>query len=144
MERRENRKRRKWTLVGFLNVTGTISFCLTICAFVYGCVADGSRDSLTLYCAHDLPFVESLVAEFETETGIDVAIVADTEATKSLGLVRRIVAEKDAPQADVFWNNQLLGTLELAEQDLLAPLAVPNVQRIPDAHRGETWAGFGA
>ena len=102
-----------------------------------------SKKPLTLYCAHDLPFVEDLVREFERTHDVRVSVVADTEATKSLGLVRRIVAERDAPQADVFWNNQLLGTLELAEQGLLAPLDVPNAERFPGRHRGETWCGFG-
>ena len=101
------------------------------------------KPHLVLYCAHDLPFVESLVREFEEETHFRVLIVADTEATKSLGLVRRIVAEKSAPQADVFWNNQLLGTLELSEQGLLAPLRGPNADRFAGIHRGRDWVAFG-
>ena len=101
-------------------------------------------DDVVLYCAHDLPFVEGLIADYGAETGGRVTLVADTEATKSLGLVRRIVAEADDPRADVFWNNELLGTLDLAEQGLLAPLDVPNAGRFPDQHRGEHWAGFGA
>ena len=107
-----------------------------------GCTA-APRDTVTLYCAHDLPFVESLIAEYEAETGVTVNVVADTEATKSLGLVRRIVAEAAAPQADVFWNNQLLGTLDLANRGLLAPLDVSNAERFDEQHRGQTWAAFG-
>ena len=38
----------------------------------------------------------------------------DSEATKSLGLVNQLKNEKNAPHCDVFWNNELLGTMDLA------------------------------
>ena len=108
-----------------------------------GGLSFGRPNDLVLYCAHDLPFVEGLVAEYEAQTGVGVAIVADTEATKSLGLVRRIVAEAVAPQADVFWNNELLGTVELEDRGLLAPLTVAGAERFADSLRSPHWVAFG-
>jgi len=46
--------------------------------------------------------------EFTRRTSIGVDAVYDTEATKSLGLVERLIREADSPRADVFWNNELL------------------------------------
>jgi len=101
---------------------------------------------LTVYCAHDSIYAESILRDFTRQTGIPVAARYDTEATKSLGLTELLVREKDAPRCDVFWNNELLGTLDLQEQGILAPYRGPGWQRIPanfkdaDAH----WTGFAA
>ena len=101
---------------------------------------------LTVYCAHDSIYAESILRDFARQTGIPVAARYDTEATKSLGLTELLVREKDAPRCDVFWNNELLGTLDLQEKGILAPYRGPGWQRIPanfkdaDGH----WTGFAA
>ena len=101
---------------------------------------------LTVYCAHDAIYAESILRDFTRQTGIPVAARYDTEATKSLGLTELLVREKDAPRCDVFWNNELLGTLDLQEKGILTPYRGPGWQRIPanfkdaDGH----WAGFAA
>ena len=101
---------------------------------------------LTVYCAHDSIYAESILRDFTRQTGIPVAARYDTEATKSLGLTELLVREKDAPRCDVFWNNELLGTLDLQEKGILAPYRGPGWQRIPanfkdaDGH----WTGFAA
>ena len=67
----------------------------------------------------------------------------DVEATKTTGLVQRLIAEKDHPQADLFWNGELAQTLLLKEQGVLAPfppsVAIPAADRDPEGY----WAGFG-
>lgn len=110
-------------------------------------VSRPEADEVVVYCAHDLPFVEPLIAEFEEQTGINVTLVADTEASKSLGLTRRIEAERNRPAADVFWNNQLLGTIDLAKKGLFASHAdVEERSRFPEQFRDEAglWTAFGA
>lgn len=106
----------------------------------------GSSEGLVVYCAHDSVYSEKILREFTGRTGIPVRPVFDTEATKSLGLVERLIREKDAPRCDVFWNNQLLGTLALQERGILLPHRGPGWQRIPDAYKDPDgrWAGFGA
>lgn len=105
-----------------------------------------SPPRLTVYCAHDSIYAESILRDFTRQTGIPVSARYDTEATKSLGLTELLVREKDAPRCDVFWNNELLGTLDLQEKGILAPYRGPGWQRIPanfkdaDGH----WTGFAA
>ena len=101
---------------------------------------------LVVYCAHDSIYAEKILRDFAKRTGIPVAIRFDTEATKSLGLVELLVAEKDAPRCDVFWNNELLGTMDLAERGLLEPWKGAGWQRIPEKFRDADgrWTGFAA
>src|ERR1041385_6127911 len=80
-----------------------------------------SRTSLVVYCAHDSIYADQILRDFERQTGIPVAVRYDTEATKSLGLVELHLREKAHPPCDVFWKNELLGTLQLADEGLLLP-----------------------
>lgn len=102
--------------------------------------------ALVVYCAHDAIHAEKVLRDFEKRSGIPVAIRFDTEATKSLGLVELLLREKDAPRCDVFWNNELLGTLDLAESGLLESYRGPGHARIPAAFKdpGGLWTGFAA
>ena len=101
---------------------------------------------LVVYCAHDSIYSEKILRDFEKRTGIPVAIRFDTEATKSLGLVELLVQEKDAPRCDVFWNNELLGTMDLAERGILEPYQGAGWLRIPEKFRDAEgrWTGFAA
>ena len=103
-------------------------------------------DALVVYCAHDAEFADALFAEFRKRTGIAVAVRYDSEATKSLGLVERLIQEGEQPRCDVFWNNEQLGTADLDARGLLAAYRGPGWQRMPagakqaDGH----WTGFAA
>ncbi len=104
------------------------------------------NSAVVVYCAHDSVFADSILRDFEQKTGVKLAIKYDTEATKSLGLVELLLAEKDAPRCDLFWNNELLGTAELAERGLLAPYRGSGWERIPAQWKDPDgrWGGFGA
>lgn len=101
---------------------------------------------LVVYCAHDAIFSQAILDEFEQKIGIDVEVRMDSEATKSLGLVNLIVREANAPRCDVFWNNELLGTMELARRGLLEPYQGSGYERIPTRYRDQDghWCGFAA
>jgi hypothetical protein len=73
-----------------------------------------TREKLVVYCAHDAVFAEAILDDFEKQTGIPVVVKYDTEATKSLGLVEQIIQDGAKPRCDVFWNNEMLGTVDLA------------------------------
>jgi iron(III) transport system substrate-binding protein len=101
---------------------------------------------LVVYCSHDSVYSEEVLRAFETETGIPVEIRFDTEATKSLGLIELIIREAKAPRCDVFWNNELLGMMDLHARGLLEPYQGAGWERIPSAFKEPEghWAGFGA
>ncbi len=63
-----------------------------------------SGGTVVVYSSVDEVFAEPILKQFEEETGIQVALVPDTEETKSTGLLNRLIAEKGRPQADVFWS----------------------------------------
>ncbi len=77
--------------------------------------------SVVLYTSADDVFVARVIEAFETETGVRVELVGDTEATKTTGLVTRLLAEKDNPRCDVWWSSEPMGTLLLGESGVLAP-----------------------
>lgn len=105
-----------------------------------------ARNSVVVYCAHDAVFAAEILEKFEADTGISLAVKYDTEATKSLGLIELLAAEKEQPRCDVFWNNELLGMLELADSDILEPYRGPGWQRMPEQWKDSEarWAGFAA
>ncbi len=110
-----------------------------------GCGGD-EKPSLVVYCAHDAVYSKKILDRFEEETGIAVAAKFDTEATKSLALVEQLIDEKAHPRCDVFWNNELLGTLRLEEKGVLAKYKGDGYKRIPDRFKDPEghWTGFGA
>jgi iron(III) transport system substrate-binding protein len=119
--------------------------CLIIgVSFLPGC---GKQDSaVTVYVSHDRNLSEPILNQFYEQTGIEVRPVYDTEANKTTGLVNRLIAERDHPQADVFWNNELGRTLQLKVRGMLAPYSSPAADRRDGIYRDSdgTWTGFGA
>ncbi len=109
-------------------------------------VLSRSPSGLVVYCAHDAVYSARILNQFEEQTGIPVTVRFDSEATKSLGLVELLLRERERPRCDVFWNNELLGTVSLARQGLLAPHEGAGQDRIPAQFRDPQgyWTGFGA
>ena len=101
---------------------------------------------MVVYCSHDSTYSEAILQDFERETGIRVIVRFDTEATKSIGLINLLIAEQDNPQCDVFWNNEVLGTMRLQKLGLLQPYKGDGSERIPAKYKADdgSWAGFAA
>ena len=118
---------------------------LLLCFVAPGCNQRPPAD-LVIYCAHDAQHAEKIIRQFETQSGLNVDIRFDEEASKSLGLTNLLIAEKNAPRCDVFWNNQTLGTIRLMDDGVLEPYVSPNAARIPDQFKdpGGHWTGFAA
>ena len=107
----------------------------------------GEEADVVLYCAHDQVHAEPIVREFERRTGLKVAAEYDIEAHKTVGLVKRIEEEaKRRTRADVFWNNEIAHTVNLAEKGLLQPYDSPSAAGIPEEFRDQErrWTGFAA
>jgi iron(III) transport system substrate-binding protein len=102
--------------------------------------------SVTVYVSTDRVFSEPVLQEYERRSGVRVKPVYDTEETKSTGLANRLLAERNRPQADVFWSNEPVRTLVLKSRGLLAPYRSPSAQGIPAALVDPEgyWTGFSA
>jgi len=104
------------------------------------------RGVVVIYVAHDQDYSEPILKEFEKVTGIKVYATYDTEATKTVGLVNRLLAEKNNPLADVFWNNEPMRTIMLKNNNVLQPYCSPNAEDINEHYKDKNcyWTGFGA
>jgi iron(III) transport system substrate-binding protein len=103
-------------------------------------------NEVTVYVSTDRVFSEPILREFEAATAVKVNAVYDTEETKSTGLANRLLAEKNNPQADVFWSNEPIRTLVLKSRGVLAPYGSPGAEGIPEIFRDPEryWTGFSA
>jgi len=82
--------------------------------------SDGQR--VVLYTSADGEVADPILELFTRETGIRVESVRDTEATKTTGLVRRVLDERAHPKAQVFWSNEALAVARLEREGMLQPL----------------------
>jgi hypothetical protein len=112
-----------------------------IAASVLGCGRDSGTNSATseivLYSSIDEPYLTPLLKRFEQQTRIHVRVVTDTEATKSAGWPRKIEAEKDHPQADVYWGNEIFHTISLAERGSFRAVSSASAEDVPARWRGK-------
>ena len=121
--------------------------------FIAACVAavcfsakTEKQKEVVLYTALDQIFSEPIVKDFEQQTGIKVKVVYDTEAAKTTGLVNRLIAEKDNPNADVFWNNEIARSIVLKDKGILASYFSHSANDIPEQFKDKEgyWTGFAA
>ena len=108
--------------------------------------APNETRNVVVYVSHDEVFSEPILKDFEKETGISVRAVYDTEETKSTGAMNRLIAEKNNPQADVYWANEPVRAEVLRQQHIAAPYLSPNADGIPATFRDPQgyWTGFAA
>lgn len=124
-----------------------ISMVIFLLAILVSCNNDQANDNgeLVVYTSVDQNVSELIFDDFEKETGIIVKPVYDIEASKTTGLVNRLIAEKKNPQADVFWSSEIIMTLRLEEEGILQPYISENSLTIPDSYKDNEgyWTGFG-
>lgn len=58
---------------------------------------------LVIYCPHPLEFINPLVSEFESQTGIKVEVIAAGTGE----LLKRVESEQENPLGDIFWGGSL-------------------------------------
>jgi iron(III) transport system substrate-binding protein len=107
----------------------------------------GSRsDEVVVYTSVDDLYAKEIFAAFTKEAGIRVLPVFDTEESKTLGLVHRLIAETDHPQADVFWSGDCARSALLKKKGVLEPYRAPTAYAISPSWRDpdNAWTGFGA
>lgn len=119
-----------------------IALVVVICCT--GCPRSGPESRVVLYCAQDQEFAVPLLDEFQQRMGLSIAPKYDTEADKSVSLFQELMREKDRPRCDVFWNNEILSTIRLQKQGLLAGYDSPAARPYPAEAKAsdDTWHAF--
>lgn len=105
-----------------------------------------SADEVVVYTSVDQVFAEPILNDFARETGITVRPVFDTEETKSTGVVNRLIAEKENPQADVFWSGDPMRADLLKQRGLTTAYVSPVAADINSTFKDSAghWTGFSA
>jgi iron(III) transport system substrate-binding protein len=118
---------------------------IIVAAGTYMVLRQEKPREVVIYTSVDQIFSEPILDKFEEETGIKVKAVYDVEATKTTGLVNRLIAEKDNPLADVWWNGEIAQTILLKEEGVLTPYVSPDAASIPETYIDPKnyWTGFG-
>jgi iron(III) transport system substrate-binding protein len=129
-----------------LKIFGMVAIILAItAAAVLLAQPKEGRKTVVVYTSVDQFFSEPFFRAFENDTGIRVMPVYDVEATKTTGLVNRLIAEKARPQADIFWNCEFSQTIVLKNKSILAQYQSPSAGDIPARFKDPEgyWTGFG-
>jgi iron(III) transport system substrate-binding protein len=118
---------------------------LLLCLLVTGCGSSANK-RVVVYCALDREFAEPILRDFTAETGLQVEPRWDSEANKSVGLYEDLVRERDRPRCDVHWNNEIVATIRLQREGILAPYQSPAAVEFPAAFKAKdaTWTAFAA
>src|SRR5437588_9633898 len=117
----------------------TIAFCAS-----FACKR--TQREVVVYTSVDQPFAEPIFREVEKRSGIQVRAVFDTEETKSTGVLNRLIAEAQRPQADVFWSGDPVRPFLLAKRGLLDPYVSPAAATVPAQFKSADglWTGAAA
>ena len=123
-----------------------ILILISIFLFSFSGCSRKTDNVVVVYISEDQVFSEPILKDFEKETGIRVKAVYDTEESKSTGPMNRLLAEKDNPQADVYWANEPIRAEILRQRGISDPYVSPNAEGIADNFRNTNgyWTGFSA
>jgi iron(III) transport system substrate-binding protein len=122
-----------------------ILFMISMLWVVIGCTKTDQKE-VVIYTSLDQIFSEPILSDFEKNTGIKVKAVYDVEASKTVGLVNRLLAEKGHPRCDVFWNSEVGRTIFLKQKGLFTPYTSPSAKDISLQFKDKDgyWTGFAA
>lgn len=108
-----------------------------------GCLSK-SEDEVVVYAALDREFSEPILNDIGRELNLAIRVKYDQESNKTVGLATELIDSRQKPQADVFWNNEILHTLRLQKLGLLEAYQAKNASRFPthfQSSKGQ-WYGF--
>ncbi|MDZ4848182.1 MAG: extracellular solute-binding protein [Pirellulaceae bacterium] len=115
-------------------------------AMCFGCVPR-QENEVVVYCSTDREYAAPIFDAFERiDGGTKVASQFDVESSKTLGLVTRIMQERERVRCDLFWSGEVMHTIRLQRAGLLKrrnwhlPAEWPSRYA---AHDG-SWVGLGA
>lgn len=124
----------------------TLLFLLS--SFLANCGPSSAPEKgpVVVYTSVDAVFARPIAEQFQKDTGIRVQLVPDTEETKSTGLLNRLMAEKQRPQADVFWSGDPVRAAILKLEGISAAYKSPAAEGLPPEFSDSEghWTGFSA
>lgn len=128
-----------------MNRLNCLWYLFIIIFLIAGCTEKRSKE-VVVYTSVDQIFSEPILKDYEKKTGVKVKAVYDVEASKTTGMVNRLIAEKERPKCDVFWNSEIGRTIILKQKGILAPYRSPSADDIPAQFKDneDCWMGFAA
>ncbi|MEW6684384.1 MAG: extracellular solute-binding protein [Nitrospirota bacterium] len=129
-----------------IKILGAALLLLGAVALAWFLRGGGADRLVVVYTSVDQVFSEPVLRRFEEKTGVRVRAVYDTEETKSTGVLNRLIAEAQNPQADVFWSGDPVRPFLLVDRGLVEPYVSPQALEIPQGFKAAdgTWTGFAA
>jgi iron(III) transport system substrate-binding protein len=126
------------------SVANVLLTILIMC--VLACCTKTDQKEVVIYTSVDQIFSEPILSDFEKNTGIKVKAVYDVEASKTVGLVNRLLSEKGHPQCDVFWNSEVGRTIFLKQKGIFTLYTSLSAKDIPFQFKDKDgyWTGFAA
>ncbi|MFK7769736.1 MAG: extracellular solute-binding protein [Mariniblastus sp.] len=105
-----------------------------------------SENEVVVYSALDREFSEPILNDLEKEMGLTIRPKYDQESNKTVGLVTGIIQSQKQPQADIFWNNEILHTMRLQKMGFLEVYQSPQASHFPTefVSSQKQWHGFAA
>lgn len=97
-----------------LSMYKNIILTILIAFLSFGC-DDKKGKRIVIYTSVDQVYSSKIFDEYTQQTGTKVYPVYDTEASKAIGLEKRLISEKNSPRADIFWNSEPIRTIRLAK-----------------------------
>jgi len=128
----------------YANLGRSATLVFAVLALLFACPVRAAE--VVVYTSLDQVYSEPILRDFQARTGIQIKAVYDVEASKTTGLVNRLIAEQGRPRADVFWNSEVARTLVLQDKGVLAPYRSPAGADIPAQFKDADgyWTGFAA
>lgn len=127
------------------NVLAVAIMVIASCVLLSSC-ANKDQNEVVAYVSLDREYAEPILRDFQDRTGIKVRARYDTEATKTTGFMRKLLAERDQPQCDVFWNEEFARTIQLKNKGILQAYYSPTASDIPQRFKDQEgfWTGHAA
>ena len=119
-----------------------VAVSLLLTSILAGC-ARNAKPEIVVYCGVDEPYASQVFSDFEQATGLHVAPEYDIESSKSVGLAGKLEAERDHPQADIWWGSEAFLSVRLASEQVLTPYVSPAAADIPARYKDANayWTG---
>jgi iron(III) transport system substrate-binding protein len=129
-----------------LKTVAAIAAAAVLVGLVLACSRGTDAREVVVYTSVDQVFSEPVFRAFESESGIRVKAVFDTEETKSTGVLNRLIAEAQNPQADVFWSGDPVRPFLLIKRGLVERYVSPQAEGLPPGLRAAdgSWTGIAA